>query len=254
MSDSRPPIDLSLIICCYNEEEILDQNFRRVVEFLDRTRLNYELIIVEDCSRDNTATIIRRLLEEYSGWPVKTIFHQRNMGRGATVRDGLRAAEGRVAGFIDIDLEVPEWYILPCIMPILDGSVDIVSGYRTYKLHMNPWLLGRHVLSHGYRQIIRSLLRTGLKDTETGYKFFDRARILPLLDLATNNHWFWDTEIMLVSEHLGLRIREIPCLFIRNPEKTSTVKVFRDSADYLRQALRFRKRLRSILPAGGAER
>jgi len=239
--------DLSLIICCYNEAEILEESFRRVVAYLERLKLSYELIIVEDCSQDDTARIIKRLVKEFDGLPIRTIFHKKNMGCGAAVKTGLLAARGKVAGFIDIDLEVPEWYILPCVLPLFEDGYDVVTAYRSYKLHFNLFLLTRHILSHGYRQIVRILLKTSLKDTETGYKFFLREKILPLLEHTQNNHWFWDTEIMLLSENSGLRIKEIPCLFIRNPNKTSTVRIFRDSIDYFKEIVRYRKRLKSMV-------
>ena len=238
--------DLSLIICCYNEAEILEENFRRVVAYLDRLKLSCELIIVEDCSQDDTPNIIRRLVEERPDLPVKTIFHKKNIGRGGAVKTGLLASRGKVAGFIDIDLEVPEWYILPCVLPILEGDFNVVTGYRTYKLHFNFFLLSRHMLSHGYRWLLRLLLKTRLKDTETGYKFFHREKILPVLKITQSNHWFWDTEIMLLSEHNGLKIKEIPCLFIRNANKTSTVKVYRDSLKYLIEVVRYKRRKNAL--------
>ena len=245
MSSTNINYDLSLIICCYNEAEILEENFRRVVAYLDRLKLSYELIFVEDCSQDDTPNIIRRLVEEHPDLHVKTIFHKKNTGRGGAVKTGLMASSGKVAGFIDIDLEVPEWYILPCVLLILEGDFDVVTGYRTYKLHFNFFLVSRHILSHGYRRLLRLLLQTRLKDTETGYKFFHRVKILPVLKITQSGHWFWDTEIMLLSEHNGLKIKEIPCLFIRNPNKASTVRVLKDSIDYIKELLRFKVRMKS---------
>ncbi len=236
-------LDLSLIICCYNEEEILQENVRRLVGYLDRLRLSWELIFVDDCSRDRTRELIRALAEEFRDRPLKTIFHERNTGRGGAVKTGLRAARGTVAGFIDIDLEVPEWYILPCVQAILDGRAEIVTGLRTYKIRLSPYILSRHFLSMGYRLVVRRLVGTNLRDTETGYKFFRRETILPLLDRTVSNHWFWDTEVMLLAELQRLRIIELLCLFVRNPEKTSTVKVFRDSLRYLRELRQFKRRL-----------
>ncbi|HUU29724.1 MAG TPA: glycosyltransferase family 2 protein [archaeon] len=246
MSGKKNPYDLSLIICCYNEAEILDLNFRRVVSYLDNLKLNYELIVVDDCSRDGTRKIIRRLEQEFSDRSIKVIFHEENKGRGGAVKTGMQAAEGTVAGYIDIDLEVSEWYILPCVLMILNDGYDIVTGFRTYKVHLTFTSLSRHILSHVYRWLVRLLLKTDLKDTETGYKFFHREKILPVLDLTLSNHWFWDTEIMLLSERNGIKIKEIPCLFIRNPKKTSTVRVFKDSLDYLFEVIRFRARLKTI--------
>ena len=80
------------------------------------------------------------------------------------------------------------------------------------------------------------------QDTETGYKFFRRERILPLLDEAQSNGWFWDTELMALCHKHGLNVCEVPALFIRRWDKASTVKPLRDSVAYFRELLRFRKR------------
>ncbi|MFH1069956.1 MAG: glycosyltransferase family 2 protein [Candidatus Glassbacteria bacterium] len=238
LQTNRP--DLSLIIGCYNEEEILEDNFRRLVNYLDCLKYSYELIFIEDKSVDNTKHIIERLLKEFPSKRIKTIFHEKNRGRGATIRDGLKVSEGTVAGFIDIDLEVAEWYILPCMKPILDGEYDIVIGSRVDKLQFSGYILFRYILSNIYRQLVRRVAKTKLKDTETGYKFFNRQKIMPLVEKTINDHWFWDTEIMLLAEAADLKIREIPCLFLRNQQKTSTVRVFRDSLLYLKAIVSYK--------------
>ena len=241
MKTKQDCYDLSLIICCYNEEAILEENFRRIVLYLDQLKLRYEIIFVDDCSQDLTRQIIEKLVKEYSDRSIKVLFHEQNKGRGGSVKDGLMAAEGVVSGFIDIDLEVSEWYILPCVQAILNEEVDLVTGLRIYKFHSNPYILSRHILSYVYRRVIRFFLKTKLKDTETGYKFFLRKKILPVLEKTQNNHWFWDTEIMLLAEYNDWKIREIPVLFTRNLRKTSTVRVFHDSLAYLKDVWKFKK-------------
>ena len=72
-------------------------------------------------------------------------------------------------------------------------------------------------------------------DTETGFKFFRRDRILPVLDKVHDQGWFWDTEVMIQGYLAGLRIIEIPALYERQTMKTSSVRIFRDSL------LQFRK-------------
>jgi hypothetical protein len=92
------------------------------------------------------------------------------------------------------------------------------------------------------------VLGHSLADTETGCKLFAREKVLPLLDLVEDPHWFWDTEIMVQAWLAGLRIHEEPSIFIRRPEKPSTVKLARDVRSYLRNLGRLRRRLAAGRP------
>ena len=83
-----------------------------------------------------------------------------------------------------------------------------------------------------------------VNDTETGYKFFRRDALLPLLDGIDDGGWSWDTEFMAHAHRHGLRVVEIPGAYVRRPEKRSTVHGVRDSLRYFRQLIRFRLKLR----------
>jgi GT2 family glycosyltransferase len=84
-----------------------------------------------------------------------------------------------------------------------------------------------------------------LRDTETGFKFFNCARALPVLESIRDPGWFWDTEFMVRAARAGLRIVEIPGAYIRRADKTSTVRGLRDSFRYFGKLLAFRRALRS---------
>ena len=235
--------DLSIVIACYNEAGHLAQSVAELVAILDCTRWSYELVFVEDCSTDDTRTVLERVAQQYSDRSVQVIYHERNMGRGRTVTDGIHAARGVVVGFLDIDLEVHARYIPSCVVAIEQGA-DIATARREYKL--NVWLFYRHVLSRGYVGLIQSWLGTSLHDTESGYKFFRRDRIMPVLSETKDPGWFWDTEIMLRAEAAGLAVVELPALFIRRYDKKSTVRVVHDSLDYLVKIWRFRSVIRDL--------
>jgi hypothetical protein len=100
-------------------------------------------------------------------------------------------------------------------------------------------------MSRGYSWLVRRLLDTPLRDTETGYKFFRREALLPVLDEIRDTGWFWDTEFMLRAERRGLRIVEIPGAYVRRYDKRSSVSGMRDSFQYLRRLLDFRRELRA---------
>ena len=236
-------IDLSLVIACYNEESILEDSFSRVINVLDQTRYSYEIIFVDDCSRDNTRAIIDRLIDTHPSYNLRKLFHEHNKGRGGTVTDGFRIGRGRIVGFIDIDLEVGAHYIPPCLGAIDDGY-DVATAHRIYKFYLRS--LDRYIMSRGYSWLLKKLLQTDLKDTETGFKFFRREMILPVLDDIEDRHWFWDTEIMIRSALAGLKIIEIPALFMRRFDKVSSVHNFSDSLYYLKKILKFRKTVKQL--------
>ncbi|GMV99958.1 MAG: hypothetical protein AMXMBFR84_10970 [Candidatus Hydrogenedentota bacterium] len=233
-------VDVSVVIACYNEEGHLRQSVQEILEILDATRWTYEIIFVEDCSTDSTRGIVESLLTEYPDKNLQAIFHENNTGRGRTVSDGFRAAKGDVVGYLDIDLEVHARYIPSCVLAILNGA-DVAVGWREYRLHVS--LFHRHVLSRGYVFVMQRMLALPLHDTESGFKFFRRERLLPVLDEVMDPGWFWDTEVMARSHYKGYAISEIPCLFIRRSDKKSTVRVIRDSIDYFSKLRSFRKEL-----------
>jgi len=233
--------ELSIIIPCYNEEVVLEESVRQIDRIMEQIGCDYELIFVDDCSQDKTRDIIARLCQDN---PRRyAIFHEHNTGRGGTVIDGLKAASGKYAGFLDIDLEVHARYI-PSMLLVLQDGADVVTGYRVYKVQPCFDDVFRDILSVGYRHLVRWLLRLPLRDTETGYKFFRRDAIMPLLKQCQNKGWFWDTEIMALAYYANLAIVEIPCAFVRQPARRSTVKPIRDSWDYFWALLAFRRRLK----------
>lgn len=244
MVESAP--NLSLVIACFNEEcELLD-SVRQIVDVLDLSRLSYEVIFVDDCSQDRTRELIDQLLIDYPSKNFRKLFQSRNMGRGRTVADGFRLARGEFVGYIDIDLEVHARYI-PSMVLALQQGVDVATAHRIYKVQWR--LFHRFVLSRGYSWLVRLLLKIDLKDSETGFKFFRRDRVVPLLDQVQDEHWFWDTEIMARSLLRGYQVQEIPCLFVRRYDKQSTVNVVRDSIEYFRRLWRFSGELRRMRAA-----
>ena len=88
-------LDLSLVIACYNEEYELADSVRQVVEILESARWSWELIFVDDASRDRTRELIDRLIAQYPDKNFRRLFHDHNTGRGRTVTDGFRLARGR---------------------------------------------------------------------------------------------------------------------------------------------------------------
>jgi glycosyltransferase involved in cell wall biosynthesis len=237
---AEPP-HLSLVLACYNEAEHLEASFGEIRDTLEQARFPFEILFVDDASRDGTREILASLTAAHPAMRLRTILHERNRGRGATVTDGFRAAHGTVTGYIDVDLEVHSRYI-PSLVRAIDSGADVATLRRIYAFQLRS--LDRYFMSRGYSFLVRRLLGVGLADTETGYKFFRRETLLPLLDEIEDPGWFWDTEFMVRAARRGLRMVEIPGAYIRRRDKTSTVRGVRDSVRYFGRLLRFRSQLR----------
>src|SRR5438094_1570039 len=235
-----PAPRLSVVLACYNEEEILAASFAEIREVLDDLGRPYEIVFVDDVSRDRTREIIREIVAAHPATAIQVILHDANRGRGATVSDGFRAARGDIVGFLDVDLEVHARYI-PSLVRAIEKGAEVATVRRVYAFQLRS--LDRYFMSRGYSYLVRKMLGTSLHDTETGYKFFRREALLPLLDEVRDPGWFWDTEVMVRAERRGLRIAEIPGAYVRRFDKTSTVRGLRDSVQYFGRLLPSRRQL-----------
>jgi glycosyltransferase involved in cell wall biosynthesis len=233
-------IELSLIVPCYNEAPHLENSLRKLKQVLDTMVYGYEIIIIDDTSKDNTVEIAENFIKSNNAdGNIILIKHQQNCGRGKTVNEGIAAARGEIAGFIDIDFSTSPWYI-PALVAEIKNGADVVIGQRIYKLKFK--VLHRWILSKGYKFLVRLLLGRDLGDTESGCKFFDRNKIIPVLSRVKDERWFWDTEIIARSYVAGLKISQLPTVFIRESLYT-TVKIFGDSWRHFVNLIKLKKEL-----------
>ena len=248
-AESPDTPDVSIVIACYNEAPHLEESVLEIVATLDRTRWTAELVFVEDCSTDATREVLARVIHKHGErMPMRAILHERNTGRGRTVTDGIRAARGRVVGYLDIDLEVHARYI-PSLVRAIEEGADAAIAHRVYHVSLTPTFLLRHLLSRGYRWLSRQMLDLEIMDTEAGFKFFERSKVLPILEECQDPGWFWDTEVMALARLHDLKVVEVPCLFLRRGDKRSTLRVIPATIDYVHQLWSFRRRLQALRAA-----
>lgn len=233
--------DISIVVPCYQEEGHLRKSVEDIFFLLNGTKYKFELIFVDDCSRDKTRDVILSIVKDFPN--TKHLFHEANTGRGGAFMDGVKMAQGKYVGFLDIDLEVSHVYLLTVILELEKGA-DVATVHRHYAIAPSVIFIVRHILSVGYKFLINKYLGIPGLDTETGFKFFRRDIILKLSEKVENKKWFFDTEVMVLAHLNNYRISEVDGLFVRKPEKASTVKLFSDTLDYFREIHKFKKRLR----------
>jgi len=229
---------LTVVLPCYKDAPHLRQNVEHVLQTLELLRLPFEVILVDDASPDDTGAIADEIASELGSDYVRVIHHAVNRGRGAAFVTGAREAKGDIVGYLDVDLEVSAVYLVECVRMIAHDEADLVIGQRHYRVEFG--LIYRHILSRSYALLVSSVLRIPYKfDSESGYKFFKRSALEPYLDSFIHEGWFWDTEVVSRFYWDRLRIGCVPCLFLRNAEKTSTVRPVHDTITYCKNLLAY---------------
>jgi glycosyltransferase involved in cell wall biosynthesis len=234
-------VELSLVVPCYNDAGYLADSTARITRVLDDHAVRFEMVFVEDHSADDTRAVIEDLVARDQRF--RAVYHEQNKGRGQSFQSGAAIARGDIIGFVDIDLEVHERYILDMVAAIHRGA-EVATGRRTIKLSLRPYDLMRHAMSLGYASLYRLALRLPTRDPETGFKFFRRETLQKLFRQATAAGWFWDSEAMAYSTLLGFRIDEVPCEFVRRADKRSSVRLFGATIKQTRELLGFALTLR----------
>ena len=160
---------------------------------LEATRCEYEIVFVDDGSVDGTGSCSQELCATTPR--CRSIFHERNRGRGGAFKTGFAATSGRITGFLDIDLEVPAHYVPPLVNLIEHHGVDVATGRRHYLLRQTL-ALHRVMLSWVYRRMLKAVVGWDIRDSETGCKFFRRETAAGVVMQSEEDGWFWDTEVM----------------------------------------------------------
>ena len=223
---------LSIIIPAYNEEQRLGLNLGSVLDYLNTYSPNYELIIVDDGSTDNTAKIVTQTIAKNPR--AQLITYRPNRGKGYAVRAGVLASQGDPVLFMDADLSTPLSEVSR-ILKFLHG-VDIVIGSRAQpksQINKRPPLF-RRLASFIFDQIKYALVGLSrFKDTQCGFKIFRGPIARQLFAQSQIDRFMFDVEILYLAERTGLRIREMPVSWADMPGSKvrfweGVVNMFRD--------------------------
>jgi glycosyltransferase involved in cell wall biosynthesis len=221
---------VTVIIPVYNEVKTILEVVRRVAS----QPTVGEIIIVDDYSTDGA----RELLQETS-FPdmVRVLYHDHNMGKGAGIRTGVRAATKDIIIIQDADLEYNPTDFPVVLRPILDGVADVVYGSRFLGIHRS--FMFSHYVGNRFLSLVTNVLYNNmLTDMETGYKAF-RAPVIKGVQIRSNRFDF-EPEITAKVLKRGYRIYEVPIYYAGRDYAEGKKITWRDGFAALWALLRFR--------------
>ncbi|MEV0167016.1 glycosyltransferase [Nonomuraea fuscirosea] len=221
---------VDIVIPVLNEERALPGCVRTLTRYLDGGfPLPWRVTIVDNGSTDATWPLARALAAELEN------VHARRLdvrGRGAALRAAWQDSPADVVAYMDVDLSTGLGALFPLVASVASGHSELAVGTRLAHGARIRRSLRREVVSRGYNALLRYGFGVRFSDAQCGFKAVRSDVARPLMGKVEDDSWFFDTELLLLAEHNGLRVHEVPVDWIEDAD--SRVRVVRTAVDDLR--------------------
>jgi glycosyltransferase involved in cell wall biosynthesis len=198
---------LSILIPCYNEENIITQVLQKIIEA--DCGLDKEIIIVNDGSTDNTSGVIESFIQSNPGTNIQQLWHETNKGKGTCIRTALAVATGEIIIIQDADFEYNPLEYQKMLKPVIDGFADVVYGSRFRGSEAHRVLFFTHTIGNKLLTFLSNLFTDlNLSDMETGYKMF-KTEIITKINLKEKRFGFEPEVTAKISKLKNIRIYEV---------------------------------------------
>ena len=217
-------MNISIIIPAYNEEKRIESTLVNIIAYLGATFNEYEIIVVDDCSTDNTGEIVSKYVESN----VKILRNDTNRGKGYSVKRGIFNARYPMVLFSDSDLATPIEELGELIGYIADHDYDMVIASRNLGKSniINKQPLYRQIMGKVFPRIVSLVLLNEFKDTQCGFKLFKTDIAKKIVQLQTIEGFSFDVEVLFIASKMGCKIKEAPVVWI--DKEGSTVRTIKD--------------------------
>jgi glycosyltransferase involved in cell wall biosynthesis len=205
--------DLSIIIPAWNEEKTIITVLQKIEEAVilssdKSTPLNYEIIVVDDGSLDNTYKLVINATEKNKR--VRIIRNEENEGKGSAIKTGFNSCRGKVVTFIDADLDLSPSHIPKFIELMTTQHPDIIIGSKRHPFSIVQYPFSRRLLSQIYHLVITLFFHLNLSDTQVGLKMFRYELLEDILPSICCKKYAFDLEVLVSTHHRGYKIVEAP--------------------------------------------
>ena len=203
---------LSVIIPAYNEEKRLSKTLQQVQAYLRQQIYDYEIIVINDGSKDKTINIVKELSS------LRLINNEENNGKGCVVRQAMLEAKGDFRLFMDADNSASidhiekMWPYFKQDYQVVIGSRDVRGSITSPSQSLLRKLIGK--IGHFIISAICGL--SDIKDTQCGFKCFTKEAAEKIFSKTMINRWGFDVEVLVIAKKLGYKIKEVPVVWRNN--------------------------------------
>ena len=238
-------LELSILVPAYNEEQRILPTLARIVEYMDERGVPYEIIVVDDGSRDATRQVVHSFAADHPTVRLESYDDERgnplNRGKGYAVRRGVLAAKGRNILFSDADLSTPIEEMEKLLPSINEGKCGVAIASRALAgsnlaVHQ-PWY--REAMGRTFNAFVQRLAVPGIQDTQCGFKAFSGEAARRIFNKARIDGFGFDTEVLFLARKYGYRVLEVPVTW--RHRENSRVSPFVAPFQMMRELLQVRR-------------
>ena len=229
---------LDVVVPVLNEAQDLPPNISRLHEFLSGQLDDYDwrIVIADNGSTDSTPDIAKALSQQHARVGYIRV-EQR--GRGRALARAWVNSDADIVSYMDVDLATDLSHLRELVEAVENEDYDIAIGSRLKK---GAQVIGRppkrELISRAYSLIFRAMFVTGFRDAQCGFKALSRRAANDVVPLVQDTGWFFDTELLILAEKNGYRIKEVPVKWIDDPD--SRVRITTTAYEDMKGLLRLR--------------
>jgi glycosyltransferase involved in cell wall biosynthesis len=199
---------LSVLIPAHNEGAHIYGNIREIQRVFDEIGCRYELVIIDDGSKDTTYKNAQKAARGFQNVIVRRM--HKNRGKGRALKYGFRFARGDLVAFLDADLDLHPEQIQNLFRIMNEDAADVVIGSKRHPQSRINYPFHRKIISNLYFYLIKALFGLPLRDTQTGLKLFKYHVLREIFPRVLIKRYAYDLELLANAHRLGYRIREAP--------------------------------------------
>lgn len=226
----------------YNEESLIYDSVSSLHNFCEKNLQNYDwcLVVADNNSTDGTAKIAKELEKESAGKIIYKFIPQK--GKGLAVKESWKSFDADIYIFMDADLAI-DLSAIPLLVKELENGNDLVIGSRFIKSSSSKRSLIRKITSKSFSLITRLMFGLKIKDYSCGFKAVNKNIINNVLSKIGNKQFFFDTELIIRSVKIGMKIKEIPviCKDKNVNNRKSRVSVLKVTKEYVCELLKLKR-------------
>ena len=229
---------VDVVVPVYNEQHSLPKSIPLLRDFLASAAFPHQwrIVIADNASIDQTPAVGRELAEN-SGGSVEYLRIERK-GRGFALKQTWLASTMDIVSYMDVDLSTGLEAFPQLIGAIADGGYEVAVGSRLSAQSKITRSLKRRLLTRGYNTLIKALFLTRFSDAQCGFKAVSREAAQRIVPLIEDNNWFFDTELLILAEKMGYRVKDVPVEWVEDTD--TRVKIGGTVMEDLRGLLRLR--------------